>query len=205
MHLGDAVRVELQVVPGRCVPDHVPAYGIGAEPVQGLEGVRGVAEALAHLLAVLVQHEAIAHHRLVRHLVEYERGDGVQRVEPASGLVHAFGDEIGREFLLQIRLVLKGVMELGVRHRSAIEPDVDQVGLALHRLPAGRYQHDVVGIGAVQVHAVVVTVAHIRRVEGCIRIGGHYASGHRTCDLFLQLLQRADAELFGAILRAPYR
>jgi hypothetical protein len=61
----------------------------------------------------------------------------MQGIKPATCLVNAFGNKIGREsFGLNFFLVLKRKMPLGIRHGAAVEPDVDQVGLAVHGLSA---------------------------------------------------------------------
>ncbi len=62
LHLGDAVGVKLEVVPGLCVGQHVPAQGVAAVLRHRLKGVDGVAEALRHLLAVLVENQAVGDH-----------------------------------------------------------------------------------------------------------------------------------------------
>ena len=57
----------------------------------------------------------------------------MQCEEPASCLVNAFGDEVGREVALEMLAVLERVMPLGKWHRARIEPNVDELGSALHR------------------------------------------------------------------------
>ena len=49
---------------------------------------------------------------------EQMRGEDKQRVEPATGLVYTFRNEIGREGTLELLLVLKWIVLLGIRHAS---------------------------------------------------------------------------------------
>ena len=65
-------------------------------------------------------------------LVEQQRAERHQRVEPAAGLVERFGDEIGRVIFLKLFLVLKWVVPLGERHRPGVEPAVDDLADAGH-------------------------------------------------------------------------
>ena len=68
-------------------------------------------------------------------------------------------------------------MYLSVRHRTGVEPHVNEVGLALHGLALVADEHDVVHIGAVQVNAVVVLLRHVAGHEAlCLqRVLGHDA------------------------------
>ena len=76
-----------------------------------------------------------------------ERGrEDVQGVEPAAGLADVLDDEVRRVVPLEPRLVLEGVVDLGVGHRAGVEPDVQDVGDPAHRGAAGR----VVRVGAGQ-------------------------------------------------------
>ena len=97
-----------------------------------------VAEVLAHLAAVLVEDVAEADDVLVRRLVEHQRADRHERVEPAAGLVDRLADELGRvrrrEGVLAARRVR--IAPLGERHRPGVVPAVDDLGdaagLSLH-------------------------------------------------------------------------
>lgn len=60
-----------------------------------LKRVYGVAETFRHLVAILVKHEAVGNHRLVRFGVEHHPGDGVEGEEPSTCLVYSLGDEVG--------------------------------------------------------------------------------------------------------------
>ena len=132
-HFINACLVKLQVVPRLRVGDHIPTHGVGTVFLDDAERVDGVAQTFRHLVAVLVEHQAVGDHILVSHAIETHRGNSVQREEPATGLVDAFSDEVGRE--RKTRLV-SHVMILGVRHSARVEPHVDEVGLAEHFLAA---------------------------------------------------------------------
>ena len=95
-----------------------------------------VAESLGHLLTFGIEHQIVdddgaigscvfrsAHVRLVGELVVGQRvaepcGDRQQRVEPAAGLIDAFGDEVGGVIPLELVPVLEREVPLGERHRS---------------------------------------------------------------------------------------
>ena len=100
---------------------------------------------LAHLLAVLILHEAQHQAVFKRRAVEDQRADGQQRVEPAARLVDGFGDEIRREVLLEDLLVLKGIVPLGERHGAGIIPAVDHFAGA---------RHVAMALGALHAHAI---------------------------------------------------
>ena len=55
--------------------------------------------------------------------------------EPSACLVNTFGYEIGRIEFTRIKslLVLKGIVNLGIGHRTRIKPHIDQVKFAVHR------------------------------------------------------------------------
>jgi len=90
-------------------------------------GSRDVAQVFAHLSAVLGQDVPEAEHGAVAVLVEDNRADRHQRVEPAAGLVDRLADEVGRELPLEDALVLERPVVLRVGHRARVEPDIDQV------------------------------------------------------------------------------
>ena len=80
--------------------DEVQTHRVGAVFVDDGLGVGVVLQALAHLLAVLGEHQAVHDDVLPGGLVEQRGGQHHQRVEPASRLVEALRDEIGGEVLL---------------------------------------------------------------------------------------------------------
>ena len=134
LYFHNAFFIEFEVVPRLGVADHVPAGGIRAVFFEGLERIHGVAQTFGHLVAVLVQYQAVGNHMLVGYRAEHHAGNRVQGEEPTPGLVHAFGNEVGGEVVLEFVLVLERVVQLGVRHRAAVEPNVDKVRFAEHLL-----------------------------------------------------------------------
>ena len=62
----------------------------------------------------------------------------MQGEEPATRLVYTLIDEVtweGYTLINQI-LILKWIVNLSVWHRTRIEPNINKIGLALHRLTA---------------------------------------------------------------------
>ena len=127
----------------------------------------------------------------------------MQGIEPAAGLVHAFGNEIGRGAEARSTQVAEAFLR--IRHGAGIEPNVDEVRFPDHLFTAGRHQENAVDIRPVQVYLIVVVQAHVGRVEALVlqRIGGHYAGGNRLLNFVIQFLYGADANLFFAVFRAP--
>ena len=81
-----------------------------------LHRVDGVALRLRHLVAVLVLDMAEHDDILVRGLMEQQRRNRNQRIEPAARLVDSLRDEVRREALLEDVLVLERIMPLRERH-----------------------------------------------------------------------------------------
>ena len=197
--------VETQVVPRLGIRKHIPAESVGAVLVEFLERIHGIAEALAHLVAVLVEHKSVGDDALESGSSAYHRMYRVQGIEPAARLVDTFGDEVGGA--AEIRAVDAAKASLGIRHRTGIEPYVDKVALAGH-LPARRaHEEDVVDVGPVEIDAVVVILAHVCRIESLVfkGIGGHYACCNRFLDLLVELLGAAYADFFLAVFGTPDR
>ena len=113
---------------------------------------------LAHLVAFGIENKTGGNNILECHTVKHEGGYGMQCEEPSACLVYALIDEIGRESQLLINqfLILKRIMYLCIRHRTGIEPHVDKVALALHRLAGAAHQHNIVNVRTMDVNAVVV-------------------------------------------------
>ena len=133
----------------------------------------------------------------------------MQREEPTTGLVHTLSDEIsGIDYaVIKCFLVLKGIVNLCVRHGAAVEPHIDEIQFALQRLSARTYQHDIIHIRTVQVNAVVVLLAHIARHKalGLQRVLCHHASLHGLLNLVVELFNAADADLLACVAVAPDR
>ena len=124
------VRHELQrcfadaLVLGIVAADHHPqAQDVGAVGLHHVLRRRRVAERLRHLAALLVEREAVRHHRLVGRAAARAAGFQQRGMEPAAMLVRAFEIDVGRpgEVLVLARLQAEGV------GRAGIEPDIDDV------------------------------------------------------------------------------
>ena len=150
--LADRLRGEQVAVPRLLGGQVVPAERVGAVLVDDVPGHDDVAQRLRHLLALRVGDVAEAEHRAVGRLVEEQRGDRDQGVEPAARLVDRLADVVRGEGLLEARLALERRVALGERHRARVEPDVDHDGLAAHLLAALRARPGVlVDVRAVRV------------------------------------------------------
>ena len=57
------------------------------------------------------------------------------RVEPASGLVDRFADEIGWKLRLELRFARMGISPLCKGHRPAVVPAIDHFGDSHHASP----------------------------------------------------------------------
>ena len=132
----------------------------------------------------------------------------MQSEEPTTSLVHALVDEVGRECLLLVNelMVLERIVNLSVRHRTRVEPNINQIALTLHRLTRFRNQHDIIYIRTVQINLVVVLLRHIARHKALLlqRVACHYASSHCLLYLVVEFLYASDAHLL-AILTTPDR
>src|SRR5207302_1702579 len=80
----------------------------------------------------VAEHDAVGQAGAEGRAVEQGAGQYVQRVEPAPGLAYVLDDEVGREVALEPLPVLERIVDLGVRHRSRLEPAVEDVGYAAH-------------------------------------------------------------------------
>src|SRR5690349_13246487 len=115
----------------------------------------------------------------------------MQRKEPAAGLVDAFGDEIGRVSACELFFILEWKMPLRVRHSTAVEPNIDQIGLTEHLVTFRRGEYYVVHKRPVH----IVQLKAFRHKTGC----------DRSVNLLVQLSDRTNTFFFSAILFAPDR
>ncbi|MCY1541569.1 hypothetical protein D9M68_772690 [compost metagenome] len=75
----------------------------------------------------------------------------MQGKEPATGLINAFGNKIGRISIFKFGYIFKREVPLCIGHRSAIEPHIDQVGFAEHLFTFSRNQDDLIHIRAMHI------------------------------------------------------
>ena len=132
----------------------------------------------------------------------------MQCKEPATGLIYTFVDKVtgeGNTLVNQI-LILEWIVNLGVWHRTGVEPDINQICLTLHRLATLTDEYDMVYIRTMQIDLVIVLLAHIAEHKAIIlqRITLHHTSLHSLLDLVIEFLHTTDAD-FLTILIAPYR
>ena len=162
-----------------------------------------------HFVALRVEHQTRRNHVFEGDRVENHRGDGVQREEPTARLIDALVDEIGRErqFFVDGIGIFKGIMHLRVRHCARIEPNVDEVGFAFHRLAIGGRQHYFIDIRTMQVDFVVVRLRHIANHKALVFqwVTSHYACLNRLFDFVVKFLDRPDAFFSFALFVAPNR
>ena len=86
----------------RCaVHVEIPPDRICTVFLQRVKRIHRIPLGLAHLLPLLILHVAQHDNILIRRLVEDQRRDRKQGVEPSAGLVHRLGDKICRELLLE--------------------------------------------------------------------------------------------------------
>ena len=199
-----------------------------------LKRVGDVAHMLRHLVALGIEDEAGGDDVLKRYVVEDHRGDGVQGEEPAACLVDALVDEVGRiecrwhgsaliggidKLLTVFGLTLAGGLQtlgvdgtlerivlLRVRHGTRVEPYVDKVGLAAHRLAVVVDKDHLVDIRTVEVYLVVVLLGVVAGYETAFlqRVLLHHTGLDALLYLSVEFLYGAYA-LLSAVLVAPDR
>ena len=139
-------------LPGRSGGQHEPPHGVSAVLVHERDGLEHVAEVLAHLAAVLIEDVAEAHDVLVRRLVEDERADRHQRVEPPARLVDGLADVVRRVAGGELLGSAMRISELREGHRTGVVPAVDDLGHARGlRAALGAREGHLVDVGAVRV------------------------------------------------------
>ena len=186
----NTLKVELQVIPRRCIRHHIPAGGIGAMGSEGFKRIHHIPLRFGHFVALLVEHQSVRHYVFIGNRIETHHGDGVKGIKPATGLVNALRNKIGREVTPERFLIFKRVMPLRVRHGTGIEPDVNQVQFPAHGPAGGRNQYHLINVGAVQVGWRLLIQSEL-----CV---GLFDTG-------TQLFHRADTNLFFSVFRAPHR
>ena len=126
--------MELVGQPRLRVGVEVPTDCIRAELVECIERIYCVTLGLGHLLTVLILYMAQNDDVLIRSLVEEDGGLSHEGVEPATGLVNCFRDELRRELLLKYFLILERIMMLCERHCTRVKPAVNNFRNTTHGL-----------------------------------------------------------------------
>ncbi|OIQ70467.1 hypothetical protein GALL_479210 [mine drainage metagenome] len=122
---------------------------------------------LAHFAPILVQDVSKTEDRLIRALVEHEGANCHQRVEPATGLIDRFADEVGRicgsEFLFGSGYVR--VPPLCERHCPRVVPAVDHFRHSTHLFSAlSAWEEHVIDKGSMRVEGGQVHVGQIPKL-----------------------------------------
>ena len=124
-----------------------------------------------------------------RFIIE-ERGKCMQGKEPAPRLVEPLDEQVGREGVGKKTQQAVGRWILRIGHGARVEPDIDDFRLAVHFLPAGADEDEVIDIRSVRIK--------VRR-QGL----RHIAGGDRFADLLAEFLEVGDADFFVALFGAP--
>ena len=62
----------------------------------------------------------------------------MQRIEPAARLINGFANIIGRILRFELILILERIVPLSIRHRTRVEPHINQIQDAAHLAAAFR-------------------------------------------------------------------
>ena len=184
-YLVHAFRIELEVLPGAGVCQHVPAHGVCSVGFECAERIDCVAQTFGHLIAVLIEHESVGDDVLISDR-SFDHGvDGVERKEPSARLVHTFGYEVGSTRRI---CVLEGIVVLCVRHGSRVEPNIDQVQFAFHRLARRRNKDDSIHVGTMEIddRRIVVSFAVVAYFVVRPRVRFHETGLHGFLDFIEQ-------------------
>ncbi len=110
--------------------------------IDDFKGIDGISAGLGHLLPVPIQNHVIDDDVFKAWLAKQMAADRVQGVEPSTGLIHSFGNEIRRKRVLENIFVFERVMPLGKWHRSRVKPDVNDFRYSFHDAATGAIQSD---------------------------------------------------------------
>ena len=124
--------------------------------------------------------------------------------EPTAGLVHTFGDEVSRARGV---CVLERIVILCIRHRTRIEPHIDEVQFALHGLAGRRNEDDAVYIRTMEVddRRVVVRFAVVTYDMFGPGVGFHETGLDGLVNLGEEFCDRADTEFLLTVFGTPDR
>ena len=130
--------------------------------------------------------------------------DRVERKEPSTGLIDTLRDEVSGTREVG---VLKRIVVLRIGHSSRIEPYIDKVQFALHRLSGRGDKDDRVHIRTVEINnrRIIVSLAIVAYDMFGPWVRLHEACLHGLVYLGEQLCDRTDTDLLGAIFGAPDR
>ena len=89
----------------------------------------------------------------IRHTVRNKRGDRMQAVKPATGLVNRLANVVGWKVAVEGIMIFKRIVPLGIRHCARVKPTVDNFGYALVCTTiVGMLKNDVVYCWSMQIN-----------------------------------------------------
>ena len=97
-------------------PKNIRNAKLAEQLIQHLERRNCISLVLTHLLSFLIQDKVVNEYVSVRSLSGNDGGYCHEGVEPSSGLVDTFADEVCREEFIEIVLVLERIVPLSERH-----------------------------------------------------------------------------------------
>ena len=166
--LVNGIFVETAGKPGSTAGAEIPTNSVCALLVKNAPRVNNVALVLGHLKTVFVanvtKNDAVSE----RCFVEKEGGNSQKSIEPTTGLVDSFTDEVCREVSFKEFLVFKGIVILGEGHGAGVEPAVDNLGSTAHLSAAFRAgKDDVVDVCLVEldIFGNLASVCHLAKLS----------------------------------------
>ena len=125
-----ALHVKAHVVAGGVAGDQVEAKGVGAELLDHFDGIDAVPQALAHLAALAVAHQAVHDHGVEGRLLHVFAAAEDHAGDPEEDDVVAGHQDVrGIEVLQVLRLL--GPAQRAERPQGGGEPGVEHVGIPL--------------------------------------------------------------------------
>ena len=124
----------------------------------------------------------------------------MQCEEPTTCLIDSLVDKVSGESFLLINsiLIFKWIVNLCIRHRTRIEPNVDQVCFTLHWLTRLADQNNIINVRTVQVYFVVVFLRHISWHKALVFqwIWLHEACSHWFFYFIVEFFYTSDTDFF---------
>ncbi len=146
----------------------VKSDGVSTVLVDDFHGIGVVLESLGHLLTIGSQDKTVDDQVLVGILVFDGSGDDVKGIEPTSGLIETFTDEVSGESLFEL---FGGggerIMALSERHRARFEPAIeDFIDSSKDTLALLGRNGDVINVILVQIGNVLDTRKLLKFFDG---------------------------------------
>ena len=103
----------------------IPAESVCAVIVENVPGINDIAKRFRHFLALAIENMAQRKDIFEADLIVEQGADGMERIEPATGLIDGFTNIVSGILIFEFFFILKGVMPLCVRHGARIEPNIN--------------------------------------------------------------------------------